>query len=259
MKNKQDFIGWLKNNTMLSESSIDKYSAAINTISKELEQSDIINYNLYEIDNSNEVEMLKNKYFSIEKYKDKNIKGNRMYSRALAYYIDFTKNIYEDKNFKYELIKSKHAYTQEVNRLTAENNTNFSIIDVPQDKPNFISSYNNKIWNRNPAIASQSIKNANYKCEIDRTHNFFTSKYNNKNYVEAHHLIPMKYQCQFEKSLDVNANIVALCIVCHKKLHFAPIEENKSILEKLYYLRKDRLQLCGLNITFNELLQFYTD
>ncbi|QUH21256.1 HNH endonuclease [Alkaliphilus sp. B6464] len=259
MKNQQHFICWLKNNTTLSQSSIDKYTAAINTISKELEQSNIINFNLYEIDNSNEIEILKNKYFSIEKYKEKNIKGNKMYSRALAYYIEFKKFVSEDKSFKYELIKSKHKYIQEVNRLTADNNTDFSIIDVPQDKPSFISSYNNKIWNRNPTIASQSIKKTNYKCENDKTHNFFTSKYNDKNYVEAHHLIPMKYQGQFEKSLDVNANIVALCIVCHKKLHFAPIEENKSILEKLYYLRKDRLQLCGLNITFNELLQFYTD
>ena len=37
-----------------------------------------------------------------------------------------------------------------------------------------------------------------------------------RNYVEAHHLIPMGFQDDFSKSIDVEANIISLCTYCHK-------------------------------------------
>ncbi len=44
---------------------------------------------LYEINDSVQVEQAKELYFSIKEYKDKDVRGNRMYSRALIYYIQF--------------------------------------------------------------------------------------------------------------------------------------------------------------------------
>lgn len=85
---------------------------------------------------------------------------------------------------------------------------------------------------------------ADYLCEYD-----FISK----NYVEAHHLVPMQYQEQFENSLDIHANIVSICLVCHKKIHFELFDD------KLFNIRKERLIKGGINISLDELYSYYQD
>lgn len=52
MDSKADFTKWLQEYTELSQSSISKYVGAINTISNELKEADIINSNLYMIKSS---------------------------------------------------------------------------------------------------------------------------------------------------------------------------------------------------------------
>jgi 5-methylcytosine-specific restriction enzyme A len=112
-------------------------------------------------------------------------------------------------------------------------------------------------WKRNHLTAKKAIVHAGYKCEFDDNHMFFRSFVTGENYVEAHHLIPMEYQGQFKWSLDVEANIISLCPLCHKTVHHAPIETIEPILKNLYHLRKARLQKCGTNIDFNKLLTYY--
>lgn len=101
------------------------------------------------------------------------------------------------------------------------------------------------------------IEFSNNKCEYDNKHEYFISNKSSKNYVEGHHLIPMKYQDNFEYSLDVEANVVSLCVVCHKILHLGIIEDKIKILNKLYELRKDLLSLSGLEISLGELIDLY--
>ncbi|WP_416150234.1 hypothetical protein ACM26V_04395 [Salipaludibacillus sp. HK11] len=91
MKNKDKFTKWLEEQTDLAQSSILKYTGAINTISKELIESNIISLNLYHINSANEVELIRERYFSISEFIEKDKRGNRMYSRALSYYIEFTR------------------------------------------------------------------------------------------------------------------------------------------------------------------------
>lgn len=67
----------------------------------------------------------------------------------------------------------------------------------------------------------------------------------------------MKYQDNFECSLDVEANVVSLCVVCHKILHLGRIEDKVKIVSKLYYLRKNLLEVSGLEISLDELMDFY--
>lgn len=113
-------------------------------------------------------------------------------------------------------------------------------------------------WDRNPKRAKRVIVYNNYKCEFDKTHNYFISDITKKNYVEAHHLIPMEFQDRFIPiSLDVEANIISLCVVCHKKLHHGIFSEKKKIIEKLYTERKNRIKDCGINIELDELLNLY--
>lgn len=67
----------------------------------------------------------------------------------------------------------------------------------------------------------------------------------------------MKYQDDFEYSLDVDANVVSLCVICHKILHFGKIEDKVKIINKLYELRKNELALSGLEISLEELIDLY--
>ena len=73
--------------------------------------------------------------------------------------------------------------------------------------------------------------------------------------MEAHHLIPLNAQDDFDNSLDVDANIVCLCPNCHRKLHFG--ENIHSELSKLFKLREESLERSGLKISFDKLLGIY--
>lgn len=91
--------------------------------------------------------------------------------------------------------------------------------DQPEEIPGTNNSRTNQSIKRNPQKAINALKYANYKCEINPEHKSFISGSTGKEYVEAHHIIPLSQQCNYKKSLDVEANIVALCPNCHKKIH----------------------------------------
>lgn len=55
----------------------------------------------------------------------------------------------------------------------------------------------------NPLRAKNAIWNANFKCEINSEHTTFVNKKTRKQYVEAHHLIPMSKQWAFEFDIYV--------------------------------------------------------
>jgi hypothetical protein len=110
---------------------------------------------------------------------------------------------------------------------------------------------------RNLLLPNQVISLGNYMCEVDKDHKYFTSITTNKNYVEAHHLIPLAHQDEYNNSLDVTGNMVSLCVVCHKKLHHAPFEEKKEILISLYEKKGEVLKKHGININLNDFLKYY--
>lgn len=128
--------------------------------------------------------------------------------------------------------------------------------DIPKDKNKICKNIINQ-WPRDPVIAERALINSNFKCTINCTHEHFKSKVTGENYVESHHLIPMCYQEDFDNSLDVEANIVCLCVVCHKKLHHAELNEKKDMLYTLFNQREERLKKCGLIISFDELVELY--
>jgi 5-methylcytosine-specific restriction enzyme A len=69
----------------------------------------------------------------------------------------------------------------------------------------------------------------------------------------------MKYQELYDNSLDIHSNIVSLCMVCHKILHFGMFVDKKAILDKLFEGRRDRLINSGIDISISELYQYYQD
>lgn len=110
---------------------------------------------------------------------------------------------------------------------------------------------------RNPKVAGEALKRSNYSCEIDHEHKSFTCKRTKSNFVEAHHLVPMGQQESFKVSLDVVENIVALCPMCHRKLHHSIWLEKIDLLSSLFDTRKDGLGARSITISAADLYQLY--
>lgn len=130
--------------------------------------------------------------------------------------------------------------------------------EEPQNKPEQIVSKNGKSrWVRNPSISREALENANFKCELDDTHITFIAQATGNNFVEAHHLIAMKYQGEFENSLDVPGNIISLCPNCHSFLHYASQEDIKEAIALLYSKRKSQLKNFDIHIPESTLMGYY--
>lgn len=124
---------------------------------------------------------------------------------------------------------------------------------VPENKPELVEDKNKK-YKRNSAKAKRAIVYAGYQCNIDGNHESFIAK-KGKTYMEAHHLIPMSAQDDFNNSLDVDANIVSLCPLCHRKLHHG--KDIELELKKLFDSRLELLKQSGIDISFEELIMYY--
>lgn len=180
-----------------------------------------------------------------------------MYSVALNHFKKYIEYYYASE-LQAELFKEE----QEFEKYLIGNSADISSVDIedkPKNKPKHRLVNNKKVWRRNPKYASGAIADANYLCEFDNQHKHFISKFNGENYVEAHHLIPMQYQDQFDKSLDIHANIVSICLVCHKKIHYGRFEDKKEILDKLFNSRIQRLIKGGIDIEISQLYSYYQD
>ena len=70
-------------------------------------------------------------------------------------------------------------------------------------------------------------------------------------------MIPFSNQGGFKFSLDVTANIVALCPNCHRLLHNGRKPEKAKEIGTLYAQRKSRLIEKKLKISETELMKLY--
>jgi 5-methylcytosine-specific restriction enzyme A len=112
---------------------------------------------------------------------------------------------------------------------------------------------------RNPDYGEEAKQNANHQCEISELHETFTRNKDDKNFTEAHHLIPYEqYDVFADKglSLDRGCNIVSLCPNCHRNIHHGKKEDIGYLLEQLYKVRGQSLmEIYGCDI--NLLKSFY--
>ncbi|UOK56169.1 DUF3578 domain-containing protein [Bacillus sp. OVS6] len=127
----------------------------------------------------------------------------------------------------------------------------------PLPVPNQTSTGGRQQWKRNPSIAKESLFNANYQCEFDNDHITFTSEVSGENFVEAHHLIPMKLQGNFNNSLDVPGNIVSLCPNCHRMIHHASKIQREDIIKRLFQIKENELKYFNIYLTVEEIIDAY--
>ncbi|MGX9135477.1 HNH endonuclease [Rummeliibacillus sp. JY-2-4R] len=161
-----------------------------------------------------------------------------------------------EKNIQFSMSRvDEDAYQDDIEKMEVNS---FDVEDKPVNPMKISRGKEKQHWLRSGVTAKKAIMLASYKCEYDQSHTYFNSKVTGQNYVEAHHLVPMEYQDKFKYSLDVEANIVSLCPICHKRIHHATLEEKKQIVEELYNSRKDRLRKCGIRISLRDLITYYS-
>lgn len=155
----------------------------------------------------------------------------------------------------------KGEFVQKNMMLEDDIKTDFSkkrepvIADSPQEKPEGYRDLGRKAYPRSQEIASNAIILAKWRCEAECNNELFYRKDGVSTYTEAHHLIPLSFQDYFEYSLDVEANVISLCPMCHRMLHYGLAPD--SLLKKLFEERTVRLKKCYLDITYEELLLMY--
>lgn len=112
-------------------------------------------------------------------------------------------------------------------------------------------------WSRNPDIAYTALSNADFQCENDVSHKTFISAKTGRQFMEAHHLIPMEFQDKFEVSIDVPENIISLCPNCHRSFHSSLPLNQEILIRKFFSIRSPQLTPRGIDLSVEELLKFY--
>lgn len=132
-----------------------------------------------------------------------------------------------------------------------------SDVDIANNRQPELKENNNRRYKTNTRLAKTVIKKHEYSCEVNNAHISFVNQ-KGKEYMEAHHLIPMSKQKDFlPLNIDREENIVCICPNCHKALHYGDEDEKRERLEKLYEVRKEKLFSCGIHIDKRELLKLY--
>ena len=221
----QYYIKYLKRVRGLSDSSVGHYTQAINRISKLLRDRELIKDTIYELKDIGELEVMRNYVYSDPEFIALDTRGNRMYSAGLNNYYRFA--LGEELFEKEELFKSLDTV-------------------LPVGEKNIIT---HEEWKRSSIIKLQTLEAAGFRCEINPNHNTFIAQSNGKQYMEGHHAIPMHYQDKFNQSIDVYANVICLCPICHRLLHYGKNFEKTQIVNQLYETRKDRLEVSGIQIS----------
>lgn len=153
-------------------------------------------------------------------------------------------------------ILEEGQFISEFNKeLVLRNDTMFEYNNEPEPaKPKITSSVSK--YGRNKTVAANALKIAQYKCEANESHPLFRRRNSELSYMEPHHIVPLSAAEDFPGvNLDREQNIVSLCSNCHNLLHYgADIE---VVLRPLYEQRKELLQMIGIELSFEQLLQYY--
>ena len=141
-----------------------------------------------------------------------------------------------------------------------ESNIEDKNINGPQEKIDDTTENNkSKIRKMSSILKRLAKERANYRCELEAMQDcrYFTSKENNQNYLEIHHLVPREFSNEFQHSIEIIDNYVALCPHCHKMLHYANDRERYSALKYLFNEREVKLKNKEINLSVNEIKSYY--
>ncbi len=218
---------YLKNLGDLSETSQKNYIRGLNKVSSLLVEKGMVNNSLYELGEWEDLMNIKDFLKSDIDFLDLDKRGHRMYSVAFNHYCRFAsgKGVLDDKKIE--------------------------LMDIALSKKEIVT-IESKQWKRSSIIKRQSIIASGYACELDSNHQTFIAEKTKKPYMEGHHIIPMRHQGKIDASLDVYANILCLCPICHRLMHYGEKSIKEKQLENIYFKRFERLRNSGIKINKDE-------
>lgn len=205
----------------LSKSTARHYLEAIRKVSSYLKAKGLVKEDLFEVGSVDHLASLWEIVKADPDFQRLNKTGHNMYSAGFQHYFRFAQG---------------DAFGTACDRVPA--------LDVPvvAEEPTVME---HTVWKRSGILRTQSLEFAHYECALDHSHQTFIAESTHKPYMEAHHIIPMNLQGRFPNSLDVYANIICLCPICHRKIHLGLRDERREIIDRIYEERKDRLYHSG--------------
>lgn len=220
-----------------SNSTVKHYIDALNNISRKLKTMGIVDSDIYEIMDLEELEKARKELFADPEFIAQDSRGRRMYSAGLNNYYRFA---------------SGEGFAD---RRTAGDMIRMKAMDIPIEAqpPQAVTRLE---WSRSNILREQALLFAGYECELDKNHRSFIAEKTNREYMESHHAIPMRNQPKFDKSLDVYANIVCLCPICHRRIHYGIMGDRIHMMQILYGMRADRLANSGVRLSQAEFVSF---
>lgn len=224
------FRQYIKVTRNITDKSVGHYITGLNSINSLLAKYDYKIKNVFDVNCVEDLDGILTFLMNNDEFRLKDSTGHNMYSVAFKHFYSFATAD--------NLLFSKNIEAMDM------------MLDIPQKATSTTIS-----WQRNQILISQAIEGANYLCENDHDHVTFTSKATGKSYMEGHHLIPLRYQPEFLCSIDVYANIVCLCPICHRLLHYGANNERIYATEKLFDERHIRLKKSGIDITRKDFLK----
>ena len=231
---KEYYARYLTDIRGLSFSSVKHYFDALNNISRKKKKKGLVQKDIYEIGDLEQLERVREILYADSDFMELNERGKRMYSAGLNNYYRFA---------------SGEGFQQAKDKIC--------LLDVPM-YPEDIRTVEQNLWKRSRIVRTQVIEFAGYSCEINAGHESFVAEKNKKPYMESHHAIPMRLQPQFHNSLDVYANIVCLCPLCHRRIHYGLKEEKRQMMNYIYTVREERLLRSGIKLSKQEFADLVT-
>lgn len=224
------FKQYIKVTRGVKDRSVEHYITGINTINSLLQKYDFPIKDVFSISSVSELDSVRTFLENNLEFRQKDSVGHNMYSVAFKHFYRFA---CEDHTFYRDRIET---------------------LDVPVEKPKRANSTSSH-WTRNQIIVTQAIEGARFHCELEPGHQTFIARVSGNPYMEGHHLIPLRHQDLFAHGIDVYSNVICLCPVCHRMLHYGRNSERTVAIEKLYEKRGDRLIRSGIDISKAELLE----
>lgn len=225
------YARYLRDVRGLSDSSVNHYFDALNHISRRLRDKGLVQQDIYEIADLERLNMVREALYDDADFVAVNERGRRMYSAGLNNYCRFAAG----EGFR------------EIQPEAAS-------LDVPV-APEAAVVVEQAVWRRSGILRTQAIEMAGYSCEMNSAHQTFISGSTNKPYMECHHALPMNAQDHFQVSLDVYANIVCLCPICHRKIHYGLRDDRVSMIRHIYDQRVSRLANSGIEISKEDFVE----
>jgi 5-methylcytosine-specific restriction protein A len=238
---KEYYAKYLKDVRKVKDSTVKHYFDALSYISRYLKEKNLLKRDIYEVMDLKELAALKEILYKDPDFINLNRLGHQMYSAGLNNYFRFASG---------EFIEQENVVAREMDIPMAPN----ALTDTPEN-PSGTYMAKSKHWKRSSILRRQALAFAHYTCELHPEHKTFLAQSTHKPYMEGHHIIPMVMQPSFDHSLDVYANLICLCPICHRKIHLGLKEDRKDMLKEIYDQRGERFEKSGLRVTEDEFIE----